>query len=119
MWLEVDDGLIIGIHNEHCDSDYEWIEYDGENEPNPGDEWDGEKVVTVAVDDDDALSEVEETNAIAQAYIFEYYPTWKQLNIMRDGTKTANTKMSKFIDAVRKWTHDKKPDIKALEKIKP
>jgi hypothetical protein len=116
MWLEVDSDLIIGIHNERCDSDYEWVEYEGDSEPNPGDKWDGKKVIAV---EEDALTKSGEINAIAQAHIFDYYPTWKQLNIMRDGTKTATNKMSKFIDAVREWTHDKKPDLKKLDKIKP
>lgn len=54
--------------------------------------------------------EKSEINQFAQEYIYKYYPSWKQSNILREGTEQDILKMSTFINAVRDWSNQEKPD---------
>lgn len=47
------------------------------------------------------------------------YPTYKQLNLLRSGTKAEKDKMDTFINACRDWSNGENPDPAALEAIQP
>lgn len=65
--------------------------------------------------------EKSEINQFAQDYIFKYYPSWKQSNILRENNPQEVTKMGNFIDAVRAWSNNTNPDPwdGSLEQIVP
>lgn len=52
-------------------------------------------------------------------HIERHYPTYKQLNLMRSGTKAEKDKMDTFINACRDWSKSQNPDPAALEAIQP
>ena len=54
-----------------------------------------------------------------EAHIDRYYPTYKQLNIMRTGSAEEVAKMGAFIDACRDWSNGDNPDPAALAAITP
>ena len=54
--------------------------------------------------------EKSEINQFAQDYIYKYYPSWKQSNILREGNDVEISKMSTFINAVRDWSNQENPD---------
>ena len=54
--------------------------------------------------------EKSEINQFAQDYIYKYYPSWKQSNILREGNEVEILKMSTFINAVRDWSNQENPD---------
>ena len=54
--------------------------------------------------------EKSEINQFAQDHIYNYYPVWKQSNILREGSEIEILKMSTFIDAVRAWSNQENPD---------
>lgn len=57
---------------------------------------------------------------LCRNHIFKYYPDWKQLDIMRRGTKEANDKMNTFIDTCRDWSNDStNNDPFGLEGVEP
>ena len=113
MWLEIDDDLIVGVHSDRCDNDYFWIEYEGD--ANPGDRWQKNKVIPQKVD----VDEEAQKRFAARAKIMEFYPEWKQLNILREGNERQISKMGRFIDACRKWSNSKSATTTQLEKINP
>lgn len=51
-----------------------------------------------------------EINNFAQEYIYKYYPSWKQSNVLREGNEQELLKMSNFINAVRAWSNQESPD---------
>lgn len=116
LWLEIDGETIIGVHNYRCESDLTWIKYEGEGGEDimPGQLWKNNKVVVPTVE-----FTAEDIQAAATQHINEAYPTWKQLNIIREGNKEEIDKMSRFIDAVRDWSNKPKAKIENLKKIKP
>ncbi len=113
MWLEIDGDTIIGTHSDKCESSAMWVEYDGE--ATPGDRWMKNKVIPQKED----LAEDEKKRIAARARIVEFYPEWKQLNILREGDATSITKMGIFIDACRAWSNDATSEFTSLEKIIP
>jgi len=57
---------------------------------------------------------------LAYQHIIKYYPEWRQLNVMRNGTQEENSKMSAFIDLCRAWSNDPSNiDPFGLDNIKP
>jgi hypothetical protein len=65
--------------------------------------------------------ELDDIKYIAGEYIRQYYPEYKQLNIIRSGTEQEQVKMTAFIDAVRAWSNTSTPDPwdGTLEQIVP
>lgn len=65
--------------------------------------------------------ELDDIKYIAGEYIRQYYPEYKQLNIIRSGTEQEQVKMTTFIDAVRAWSNTSTPDPwdGTLEQIVP
>lgn len=61
----------------------------------------------------------EEARRLAGEHINKYYPTYKQLNLLRSGTKAEKDKMDTFINACRDWSNGENPDPAALEAIQP
>tara|TARA_Y100000385_G_C12627314_1_gene439675 strand:+ start:155 stop:520 length:366 start_codon:yes stop_codon:yes gene_type:complete len=64
----------------------------------------------------------EEINNFAQNQIYKFYPSWKQSNILREGTAEQKNKMGIFIDAVRNWSNQDpspNPFDESLELITP
>ncbi len=112
-WLEIDSGTIIGVHSERCESQLEWVEYEGE--ASPGDGWVDGKVVPAEED----ITPEDLRRRLARARILEYYPEWKQLNILREGDATVIATMGKFIDACRAWSNDLQADPGLLDQIVP
>ena len=53
------------------------------------------------------------------AHIERHYPTYKQLNLLRNGTNDEKDKMGAFINACRDWSNGENPDPAALEAIQP
>jgi len=53
------------------------------------------------------------------AHIERHYPTYKQLNLMRSGTKAERDKLDAFINACRDWSNGENPDPASLEGIQP
>jgi len=53
------------------------------------------------------------------AYINQYYPAYKQLNLLRAGTPAEQDQMTAFIDACRAWSNGVNPDPAALAAIQP
>lgn len=53
------------------------------------------------------------------AHITTYYPEWKQINILRAGTKAQKDQMTAFIDACRTWSNAEKPNPADLAAIQP
>jgi hypothetical protein len=51
-----------------------------------------------------------EINEFAQNHIYKYYPSWKQSNILREGTEEQKSQMGTFINAVRDWSNGENPD---------
>lgn len=114
LWLEIDGDTIIGIHNYQCQSELKWIKYEGDAEVSPGDTYKNGKIISSKVE-----PAVEDIKSAATGYIVKFYPTWKQLNVLREGDKQDIEKMSRFIDSVRAWTRKPKAKIEDLEKILP
>ena len=56
---------------------------------------------------------------LCAAHIEHNYPTYKQLNLLRSGTKAEKDKMDTFINACRDWSNGENPDPAALEAIQP
>ena len=54
--------------------------------------------------------EQSEINQFAQDYIYKYYPSWKQSNILREGNEVEILKMSTFINTVRDWSNQENVD---------
>jgi hypothetical protein len=52
-------------------------------------------------------------------HIAKFYPDWKQLNILRVGTKVQKDQMTAFIDACRDWSNAEKPNPADLATIAP
>lgn len=52
-------------------------------------------------------------------HIAKFYPDWKQLNILRVGTKAQKDQMTAFIDACRDWSNGDKPNPADLAAIAP
>lgn len=113
MWLEIDDDLIIGVHSDKCDNDCLWVEFDGE--ANPGDRWHKNKVVPQK----NEVDEEAQKRFAARAKITEFYPEWKQLNILREGNERQISKMGRFIDACRDWSNKSNSKQAQLEKLVP
>ena len=65
--------------------------------------------------------EQSEINEFAQNHIYNYYPTWKQSNILRGNNQEQITLMGNFIDAVRTWSNQENVDPwdGSLEEIIP
>ena len=114
QWLEIDGETIVGVHSYRCQSELVWGKYEGEEEVMPGQLWKNNKVVQPKVE-----YTAEDVQAAATQHINEVYPTWKQLNILREGNKNEIDKMGQFIDAVRAWSNKPKVKIEDLKKIKP
>jgi len=51
--------------------------------------------------------------------IVKYYPEYKQLNILMEGSEAEITKMKTFIQAVRDWSNGPNPDLTAVRAITP
>ena len=60
-----------------------------------------------------------EARRLCAEHIAIYYPEWKQLNLLRAGTKIEKDKMDVFINACRDWSNGEKPDPMALASIQP
>ena len=56
---------------------------------------------------------------LCAVHIERHYPTYKQLNLLRSGTKAEKDKMDTFINACRDWSNGENPDPAALEAIQP
>lgn len=52
-------------------------------------------------------------------HIAKFYPEWKQLNLLRAGTKAQKDQMTAFIDACRAWSNAEKPNPADLAAIQP
>lgn len=52
-------------------------------------------------------------------HITTHYPEWKQLNLLRAGTKAQKDQMTAFIDACRAWSNTDKPNPVDLAAIQP
>lgn len=50
-------------------------------------------------------------------HINTHYPEWKQLNLLRVGTKAQKDQMTAFIDACRAWSNAEKPNPADLAAI--
>lgn len=112
-WLEIDGGTIVGVHSERCVSELEWVEFDGE--ANPGDGWVDGKLIPAQED----IAPEDLRRRQARAHILEYYPEWRQLNVLRAGDSEAIATMGKFIDACRNWSNDPAADPADLAAIQP
>lgn len=116
QWLEIDGDDVVGVHSTEGHSDFKWVQLSEEDEePNPGDKFIDGKIVRVEIE----MDVLQEKRMVAQHKITGQYPVWKQVNILRAGTKSEQTKMGTFVDAVRNWSNDPKSTLKQLEKIKP
>lgn len=61
----------------------------------------------------------QDAREMAGKKIEAHYPTYKQLNLLRSGTKVEKDKMDTFINACRDWSNGENPDPAALEAIQP
>jgi hypothetical protein len=113
-WLEIDGETIIGIHSHKCQSELTWVNYKGGGDVKLGDLWKNNKIVSPKIEIDE-----EQIRLSASKHIARAYPVWKQLNVLREGDPKKIEKMSRFIDATRRWSNDPKAKIKGLDKIKP
>jgi hypothetical protein len=60
-----------------------------------------------------------EARRLCADHITNHYPDWKQLNILRAGTKAQKDQMTAFIDACRDWSNGDKPNPADLAAIQP
>ena len=60
-----------------------------------------------------------EARRLCAVHITTHYPDWKQLNILRAGTKAQKDQMTAFIDACRDWSNGEKPNPADLAAIAP
>ena len=112
-WLEIDGDTIVGVHSEEGTSPLQWVAYEGT--ASPGDRWTDNKVIP-AVDD---TPPEEVRRRAARLRISEVYPEWRQLNILRSGTRKEIARMGKFLDACRAWSNDPNAPEEALAAIQP
>ena len=126
MWLEIEQDTIVGVHNVQGQSDLQWVEYQGNDDPNPGDRFKKGKVIPIRPEHPQSLTALSEEQLAegrkrwrAQQHIVAVYPDWQQLNILRAGDPQAIQRMGRFIDAVRAWSNDPKSTEPALQKITP
>lgn len=63
----------------------------------------------------------EEISSFATNHIYNYYPIWKQQNIISFGSDEEKQKMNQFIQLVISWTDSSNPQLfdGSLEKIIP
>lgn len=52
-------------------------------------------------------------------HILEFYPIWKQLNILNGEDDDAKLKMRTFINDTRNWGNNNPNDLTSVNKIKP
>ena len=82
--------------------------------------WDPERQAVIR---DPLLVSVAESEAWrqqqARSRILQFYPLWKQLNILREGDGVTIATMGKFIDACRAWSNDPQADPDQLNQIVP
>ena len=55
----------------------------------------------------------------AHRHMVSVYPEWRQLNILRSGTRKEIARMGKFLDACRAWSNDPNAPEEALAAIQP
>jgi len=55
----------------------------------------------------------------AGLYINRFYPVYKQLNILRSGSKEEQQQMDVFIEACRAWANSAAPVLSDVTKIVP
>lgn len=120
MWLQIDnDGLILGVHSDECETNDTWLETD-DVDVMPGDSWIGGKL-KINRPEAVVLSEEEENKnlrrEIASREIRSKYPEWKQINIIRSGDKNEIRRMGEFIDSVRDWSNKLSLPEKSISKI--
>jgi hypothetical protein len=60
-----------------------------------------------------------EARRLCAEHINVHYPEWKQLNLLRAGTKAQKDQMTAFIDACRTWSNADKPNPADLAAIQP
>ena len=60
-----------------------------------------------------------EARRLCAEHITTHYPEWKQLNLLRAGTKAQKDQMTAFIDACRAWSNAEKPNPVDLAAIQP
>lgn len=60
-----------------------------------------------------------EARRLCAEHITVHYPEWKQLNLLRAGTKAQKDQMTTFIDACRAWSNAEKPSLADLAAIQP
>jgi len=58
-------------------------------------------------------------NTQAREKILQFYPVWRQMNVLRSGDSVEVEKMGLFIDVVRAWANDRDRPVSDLEKIIP
>jgi hypothetical protein len=61
----------------------------------------------------------DEARRLCAGHITTHYPEWKQLNLLRAGTKAQKDQMTAFIDACRDWSNGDKPNPADLAAIAP
>lgn len=115
MWLEIDDGIIVGLHSDACDNDNQWVEYQGKKPVKLGDQWINGKIVSLK----EAIDNETLRRQKARSKIISHYPEWKQLNILREGNPKTIETMGRFVDACRDWSNDPNSDPSAIDRIKP
>lgn len=101
MWLEIkkDSKVIVGIHSHFSSNENDWYEFSESMGayPDIGDMLvDGKIVKEIIPFDSDAYKK-----RIAMLKIYEKYPIWKQLNILREGNLEDIKVMSDYIDTIR------------------
>ena len=60
-----------------------------------------------------------EARRLCAEHIKIHYPEWKQLNLLRAGTKAQKDQMTAFIDACRAWSNAENPNPADLAVIQP
>lgn len=113
MWLEIQNNIVIGVHSEKLSSSAQWVEYDGD--VMPGDTWSGSSHTQQPPE----FTDEELIDLAAREQIFESYPLWKQLNIIREGNTEELTKMGSYIDSVRDWSNTPGASLDDLALIEP
>lgn len=116
VWLEIDENdFIVGQHSERCESDHQWVEYEGDSPIQPGDRYIQGQVVPAAP----PPLKGEARRHRAERHIAKAYSIQEQLNILRKNHTTELTKMNQFMDDAYTWADNPNQSVQDLEKIQP
>ncbi len=121
-WLEIDKGIVIGVHGHKCNSPNKWVQCSNEDAAivDPGDEFkDGKVVKQKDNTSDQATGNTKHTRKqLAERHIQKHYSLQEQIRILRGSDHNQKQKLDDFLRQIDDWLKNTKAELKALRDIR-